>query len=68
MCYQKRRVKNPVKPEHMTGFDKTYIKAPCGHCPSCRKVKTNDWLVRSYFEFLGNENQAFFITLTFDNT
>ena len=67
MCYCKKKLKNRVLPEHLTGFDKIYIKAPCGTCPSCRKVKSNDWVVRSYFEFLGNHSQAFFLSLDFDN-
>lgn len=67
MCYKKIRLKNPVKEDHKTGFDKAYIKAPCCKCPSCRKVKSNDWLVRSYFEFMGNEGKAFFVTLDYDD-
>ena len=67
MCYKKRSLRNPVKAEHRTGFDKVRIKVACCKCPSCRQVKSNDWLVRSYFEFLGSNSQAFFVTLDFDN-
>lgn len=67
MCYKKIRLKNPVSNEHKTGFDKTYILAPCCKCPSCRTVKSNDWLVRSYFEFVDEQKQAFFVTLDFDD-
>lgn len=67
MCYKKKFLKNPVKPENVSGFDKYTIKVPCCQCPSCRRVKANGWLVRSYFEFLGNHRQAFFLSLDFDN-
>lgn len=67
MCYKKRKLKNRILADHRSGFDKEYIKVPCGTCPACRKVKSNDWLVRSYFEFLENEHQAFFVSLDFDD-
>lgn len=67
MCYVKRGIKNPVSEEHKCGFDKTYLKVPCGCCPSCRTVKSNDWQVRCYYEFVDNHSQAFFVTLDFDD-
>lgn len=67
MCYRKKYIKNPVKKDHLTGFDKYQINVTCNSCPSCRKVRANDWLVRSYFEFLGNHRQAYFLSLDFDN-
>jgi len=66
MCYKKKRLKSRILDEHRSGFDKEYINAPCGVCPACRKQKSNDWLVRSYFEFVGSDSQGFFITLDFD--
>lgn len=51
----------------MTGFDPVYINVPCCSCPSCRKVRSNDWFVRAYYEFSDNERQAYFVTLDFDN-
>lgn len=67
MCYRKKRIRNRVLEEHRSGFDKAFIKAPCNNCPSCRKVRSSDWLVRSYFEFLNNHRQAYFCSLDFDN-
>lgn len=67
MCYKKKNIKNPIRPDHLTGFDKVHLNVPCGTCPACRKVRSNDWLVRSYFEFLDNHRQAFFCSLDFDN-
>lgn len=67
MCYKKKRIKNPVHVDHLTGFDKALIQVPCNTCPACRKVRSNDWLVRSYYEFLDNNRQAFFCSLDFDN-
>ena len=67
MCYNKKKLKNRILDSHRSGFDKEVIKVPCGTCPSCRRVKCNEWLVRSYFEFLGNNNQGFFVTLDFDD-
>lgn len=66
MCLRKREIRNPVSKEHETGFDKLFIKVPCGNCPECRKLKSNDWVFRSYFEFLKDDKPAFFITLTYD--
>lgn len=54
-------------PEHRSGFDKTFIKAPCCCCPQCRKKKSNDWQVRAYYEFFDNHRQCFFVTLDFDD-
>lgn len=67
MCYIKKRLRNRVLESHRTGFDKEFIKAPCGCCPECRKTRSNDWLVRSYYEFLGNRNNVYFVTLDFDD-
>ena len=67
MCYRKRVLKNPVKEDHKTGFDPVKISTQCGKCPACRKVKANDWFVRSYFEFKNNERPSYFITLDFDD-
>ena len=67
MCYKKRIIKNPVTDEHRTGFDKTRLVCKCGRCPACRKERSNSWFVRSYFEFLGNERQAFFASLDFND-
>ena len=67
MCYRKKKRLNPIKPENRTGFDKYCIKTPCCTCPSCRKQRANGWLVRAFFEFCGNDRQAFFLSLDFDN-
>jgi len=67
MCYQKKEIKNKVLPHHKRGFDPLFVKVPCCHCPSCRKVRANDWFVRAYYEFSDNHRQAFFVTLDFDN-
>lgn len=67
MCYRKISLKNPVRDSHRTGFDKVYIQAPCNKCPSCRTVRSNDWLVRSYYEFVDTHNIAYFVTLDFDD-
>lgn len=67
MCYKKTKRVNPIKPDHRTGFDKYTIKTPCCTCPSCRKVRAQGWLVRAFFEFEGNNRQAYFFSLDFDN-
>lgn len=67
MCLQKIYLRNPVKEENKRGFDKCQIKVQCNKCADCRKQKSNDWLVRSYFEFRNNNRQAFFLSLDFDN-
>lgn len=67
MCYKKRTIKNRILESHRTGFDKVHIECQCGNCPQCRRMRSRDWLVRSYFEFLGNNRQAFFVTLDFND-
>lgn len=67
MCYKKRIIKNPVTEDHKTGFDKVRLVCKCGRCPACRKERSDSWFVRSYYEFLGNERQAFFASLDFNN-
>jgi len=68
MCYRAREIKNPVKDEHRSGFDPVKISTQCCKCPSCRKVKSSEWFVRSYFETMNNpDKQVYFCSLDFDN-
>lgn len=67
MCFVPKNLKNPIKKENKTGFDKPRIKAPCNNCPQCRKAKSRDWTVRAYYEFLDNHRKAYFLSLDFDN-
>lgn len=39
---------------------------PCGHCPNCRKSKSNEWSLRISLESLEYSDIAF-VTLTYDN-
>lgn len=66
-CYRLRKIKNPIDLSRKTRFDKPYISIPDCKCDKCRKSKKNDWLVRSYFEFSSKPQDAFFVTLDFDD-
>lgn len=44
MCLNKKILPNPVKEDHLSGFDKPYIKVACGRCPECRKQRSQDWI------------------------
>lgn len=65
MCYRTKRLINKVLDSHQSGFDKHTINVHCNSCPACRRVRSNDWLVRAYFEFLNNHRNAFFFSLDF---
>lgn len=68
MCYRCKEIKNPVKHNHLSGFDPVKISTQCGKCPSCRKVKSSDWFVRAYFETMNNpDKQVYFCSLDFDS-
>ena len=67
MCLNSRLIINPkLEP---TGIDKPNIKVHCGHCPECRKEKSNEWFVRTYYEVFGDgvQKDIFLVTLDFDN-
>lgn len=64
-CLRTKKIKNPkLKP---TGLDKPYISIPDGKCYECRKRKTNDYLVRSYFEYISKPHDCYFVTLDYDD-
>lgn len=65
-CLRQRRFPNPIKDERRTGYDKYVITGNCGNCANCKKRKQNDWLVRSYFEYMSEPRDWYFITLDFD--
>ena len=50
MCTSPIKIRNHSK-TYIVGVDKPYLLVPCGHCPECKKRKSNDLFVRSYFEF-----------------
>lgn len=66
-CLRYRKIKNPIKPDRVGFYDKKYISIPDCRCSKCRKAKSNDWLVRSYFEYTSKSHTAFFVTLDFDD-
>lgn len=66
-CLRQRRFANPIKDENRTGYDKYTITGNCGSCAACNKRKQNDWLVRSYFEYLSKDYDGFFVTFDFDD-
>ena len=65
MCLRKRKIKNPVKEKNRLSISKIDIDIPCGRCLQCTKKRQNDWLVRSYFEYISKPTDGFFVTLDF---
>ncbi len=68
MCYTPLTLRNPRK-NPISGLDPEKLTIPCGHCPQCRMTRTNDWYVRSYYEWLEAKKYGGFtqsITLTYD--
>lgn len=67
MCYTPLTLRNPRK-NPIAGLDPEKLTVPCGHCPQCRMTRTNDWYVRSYYEWLEAKKYGGFtqsITLTY---
>lgn len=46
---------------------KSFNDVPCGKCDSCRNQKVDDYVARSYFDYINNNKNAYFATLTYDN-
>ena len=67
MCLRKKKITNPISANHRLSISKINIDIPCGNCKECRQLRQNDWLVRSYFEFISKPQDSFFVTLDFDN-
>lgn len=66
-CLRLRKIRNPLARERVGEYDKLSINIPDCRCSKCRKLKQNDWLVRSYYEFTSKPHTAFFVTLDFDD-
>lgn len=65
-CLRQKRFRNPIAEERRTPYDKYTIHGNCGNCAACAKQKQNDWLVRSYFEYLSRPYTCYFVTLDFN--
>lgn len=50
MCTSPIKIKNHSR-TFVRGVDKDFLLVPCGKCPECRKRKSNDVYVRSFFEY-----------------
>ena len=64
-CLRLRKYRNPKK--NPSSIDKPFISIPDGKCSECKKTRTNDWLVRAYYEFQSKPQDCFFVTLDFDD-
>ena len=67
MCYRPILIRNPRK-DKIVGFDPTSLTVPCGSCVQCRMTRTNDYFVRSFFEWrdaVDKGGLSFFITFTY---
>lgn len=51
MCFHPLRIRNPRVDNFQPGLDKPFLHVPCGHCPQCESVRSDEWYIRSYFEF-----------------
>lgn len=73
MCYRPifltspKITKSPIIPFNPL-CDRKTLTVPCGTCNECKKVKENEWYVRSYFEWLDKKYHggcSYFFTLTY---
>lgn len=68
MCYRPLKVRNQSRrfSEH---YSPLYHHVPCGQCESCLKNISDEYFIRSYFEWLlvSVIGSTFFITLTYDD-
>lgn len=70
MCTSPIRIKNHSR-TFVRGVDRDYLLVPCGKCADCRKRKSNDLYVRSFFEFEHTKlcnGFAQLITLTYNDS
>lgn len=70
MCVKTLDIYNKAKKFSYRGFS-LINSVPCGVCPECQQRKSNDYLVRSYFEWKNCISQggfAYFDTLTYNNS
>ena len=70
MCLRPVTILNPKykNDTFLRSVDKEYITVPCGFCEECSKKKTNDLVVRSYYEWLdcvSHGGFSLFDTLTY---
>lgn len=70
MCNEPLHIINKTS-HYYRGIDKFWNDVPCGHCDSCVQTLKNEWFVRSYAEFVANQERGgltCFITLTYRNS
>ncbi len=51
----------------LTPSGRTKIQVPCGHCWQCLQSKIDSWVFRCQSEYNYCNNNALFLTLTYDN-
>ena len=75
MCLYTKYIVNPkYKPSKKNGYNPPkctdmrtyYVPTKCGRCIECRQQRQREWIVR-LSEELRENNNALFVTLTFDN-
>lgn len=64
MCISPLKILNNCS--HFDERKPFFLRVPCGHCVECNRQQSNDWFLRSYYEYK-NCAQAFFYTLTYNN-
>ena len=57
--------KNGYNPPKCTDMRTYYVPTKCGRCIECRQQRQREWIVR-LSEELRENNNALFVTLTFD--
>lgn len=68
MCYRPIHIFNPSRKYHLDAPLK--IAVPCGNCPSCQRLKQQEWFFRAFLEYQGIKDKGgtcYFITLTYDD-
>ena len=67
MCYRPIHIRN-LRKDKIVGLDPTSLTVPCGSCVQCRMTRTNDYFVRSFFEWrdaVDKGGLSFFISFTY---
>ena len=67
MCLSPITIPNQSKYLSLRYRDQYLMSVPCGHCSECQKSKSNEWYLRSWFEFdrLPSDGYVLFDTLTY---
>lgn len=70
MCLSPITIKNRKYRFDLHSNPVMFFSVPCGHCAECRKKKANDYMARSYAQYIDTKDAggwSYFETLTYNN-